>query len=136
MSEATDNYIQTILSGQPLPSGGLAWLQCGFLDHMATGQPLHKGLGLNRGAYMMNIRNHHLMNALQEINSRHSESRRAEILIGKIEALTMAESYQDMDTPDPRWSRLRQEIFSALKCNIRMPTSAKQILNIWKFNGR
>ncbi len=135
MTKPIDRHVQAILEGRPLSSGGLEWLQDGFLVHIKTGVALHKCLGLKRRSYMITIRNHHLMRALAQINPDYSNRRRIGILQDEINMLfKIWLECEALTKPDPRWSCLRQEIFLALRCHVGIP-DIRQLENIAKSNS-
>jgi len=136
MTEAIDSHVQDILEGRPLTGAGLEWLQGGFLGHLATGEPLQKCLELKRRNFLITSRNHHLMRALAQINPAFSIRRRIAVLQNEINMLfKIWFECEGLTKPDPRWSRLKQEIFLALRCRVGIPDT-RQLENIAKSNDQ
>ncbi len=136
MTETIDNHVQAILEGRPLTGAGLEWLQGGFLDHIETGKPLQKCLELKRRNFLITTRDYHLIRALAQINPVYSNRRKIAVLQDEINMFfKIWPGCKDLDNPNPRWSRLWQEIFLALRCRVGIPDT-RMIEKIAKSNDQ
>lgn len=106
------------------------WLRDGLMQYLKNGTSLHTCLGINRHRHLLAVRDAHLVSAWHETNSRNSNSCRSLKLLDEIKKFKQAWPFMEKEKPDPKWSRLRNELFFAFQAYPTMPTTGRQIGNI------
>jgi len=128
--------LKAIDENKPIPSDAAAWLKQGFIRSMRKGELLHHALNLSglRHKYLLSVRNKHLYAAWCLTDESLSSWRRSGDLLLKIESFKSSRwsNIKYLSHPPVNLSPMSLNIFFALKTDVKMPATNRQIHDIVK----